>query len=80
MSYPSTVITIDTHDYEQEQDICSNYGYDSLHAAALPRTGAGHVEELCHDRDDARRGRDGLPAGRTVLQRSRLADRLRRYR
>lgn len=61
MSYPSTVITIDTHDYEQEQDICSNYGYDSLHAAALPRTGAGHVEELCHDRDDARRGRDGLP-------------------
>lgn len=53
MSYPSTVITIDTHDYEQEQDICSNYGYDSLHAAAMPRAGPGHVAQLCQDRDDA---------------------------
>ena len=83
MSFPPTVITTDTHKHEQEQNTCSHHGVGSpcgAHAAAMPRTGSGHVAELCQNRDDARRGRDGLPAGRTVLQRSRLADRLRRYR
>ena len=80
MSYPSTVITIDTHDYEQEQDTCSHHGVGSRHAATLPRAGAGHVAQLCQDRDDARRRGDGLPAGRPVLQRSGRADSLRRHR
>ena len=83
MSFPPTVITTDTHKHkhEQEQDTCSHHGVGSpcgAHAAAMPRTGSGHVAELCQNRDDARRGRDGLPAGRTVLQRAGLADSLRR--
>ena len=82
MSFPPTVITTDTHDHEQEQEqnTCSHHGVGSpcgAHAAAMPRTGAGHVAELCQNRDDARRGRDGLPDGRPVLQRARLADPLR---
>ena len=46
----------------------------------MPFTSAGHVEELCQDRYDAGRRRDGLHTGRAVLQRPGLADRLRRYR
>jgi len=78
MSFPPTVITTDTHKHkhEQEQDTCSHHGVGSLHAATLPRAGTGHVAQLCQDRDDARRRRDGLPAGRPVLQRPRLPDAL----
>ena len=63
MSFPPTVITTDTHKHkhEQEQDTCSHHGVGSLHAATLPRAGTGHVAQLCQDRDDARRGRDGRP-------------------
>ena len=79
MSFPPTVITTDTHKHkhEQEQDTCSHHGVGSLHAATLPRAGTGHVAELCQDRDDAQRRRDGLPGDRPVLQRARLADPLR---
>ena len=75
-SYPPTVITTDTH----EQDTFSNNGIGSCHAAAMPHRGTGHVAELCQDRDDARRRRDGLHPGRAVLQRTGLAYCLRRHR
>ena len=69
-SYPPIVTTTEDHESEREQDTCNNGGSTcGVHTAAMPRTGAVHVAELCQDRDDARRGRDGLPAGRPVLQR-----------
>lgn len=51
-SYPPIVTTTEGH--ESEQDTCNNNGGGCrAHAFAMPRTGAGHVAELCLDRDDA---------------------------
>ena len=76
-SYPPTVTTTEGH--ESEQDTCNNNGGGCrAHAFAMPRTGAGHVAELCQDGDDARCGRYGLPAGRAVLQRPGIPDSLSR--
>ena len=81
MSSPPTATTTEGHESEREQDTCKNCdGACRAHAAAMPFPGSGHVAELCQDRDDARRRRDGLHTGCSVLQRPGLADRLRRYR
>ena len=79
MSYPPTATTTGGHEHEQDT-YCNNDGGSRYSAATMPHTRSGHVAELCQDRDDARRRRDGLPAVRAVLQRPGLADRLRRYR
>ena len=78
-SSPPTATTTEGHESEREQDTCNNGGSTcGVHTAAMPRTGAGHVAELCQDGDDARCGRYGLPAGRPVLQRPGLPDSLSR--
>ena len=51
-SYPPIVTTTEGHESEREQDTCNNNG-DACRTAAMPRTGSGHVAQLCQDRDDA---------------------------
>ncbi|MBR5084601.1 MAG: hypothetical protein IKX33_08370 [Prevotella sp.] len=87
MSSPSTAIITGGHENEQETySVNSDNGNNDngsngvACAAALPSPCPGHVAELCQDRDNACRRRDGLRAGRAVLQRPGLADRLRGYR
>ena len=59
-SSPPTAITTEGHESEQEtfsgnsDNGNNNNGVAcGAHAATMPRTGTGHVTELCQDRDDA---------------------------